>query len=313
VDQFRDLETLLAYILTEMNNFRRNAMKHISIYLIVATIALTTLACGISINLPVTNLKTGPTVTDDIFVPFTPSSIPVDLTLGFGAGELKVAPGAQDALVQGTATYNLTNLKPEVSVDGNQVNIQTGELEIGGIPSLRGNLKNEWDLKLSEVPTNLTINAGAYKSNIELGGLAILSLTVSDGAAEVDVNFSEPNKAEMSTLRYDSGASSVTLGGLANSNAQSVIFKGGAGEYTLDFSGNLQKDMDVRVDTGMSSIIIIVPKGTSARVLYDGGLSNVDVSGEWEKVGNDYYLNGDGPRITINVNLGAGNLQLRNR
>jgi hypothetical protein len=288
-------------------------MKRISILLIVATIALTTLACGISIDLPVTRVSTGPTVTDDILVPFSPSSLPVDLTLSFGAGELKVAPGAQDALVQGTATYNVKELKPEISVDGNQMRIQTGELEIGGIPALRGNLKNEWDLKLSEVPTSLTINAGAYKSNIELGGLSILSLSVSDGAAEVEVDFSEPNRTQMSTLRYETGASSVKLRGLANSNAESVIFKGGAGEYILDFSGDLQQDMDVSVDTGMSSITIIVPKGTSARVLYDGGLSNVDISGDWEKVGNDYYLDGDGPRITINVNLGAGNLELRNR
>jgi hypothetical protein len=288
-------------------------MKRISILLIVATIALTTLACGISIDLPVTRVSTGPTVTDDILVPFSPSSLPVDLTLSFGAGELKVAPGAQDALVQGTATYNVKELKPEISVDGNQIRIQTGELEIGGIPALRGNLKNEWDLRLSEVPTSLTINAGAYKSNIELGGLSILSLSVSDGAAEVEVDFSEPNRTQMSTLRYETGASSVKLRGLANSNAESVIFKGGAGEYILDFSGDLQQDMDVSVDTGMSSITIVVPKGTSARVLYDGGLSNVDISGDWEKVGNDYYLDGDGPRITINVNLGAGNLELRNR
>jgi hypothetical protein len=288
-------------------------MKRISILLIVATLALTTLACGISIDLPVTRVSTGPTVTDDIFVPFSPSSLPVDLTLSFGAGELKVAPGAQDGLVQGTATYNVKELKPEISVDGNQIRIQTGELEIGGIPALRGNLKNEWDLKLSEVPTSLTINAGAYKSNIELGGLSILSLSVSDGAADVEVDFSEPNRTQMSTLRYETGASSVKLRGLANSNAESVIFKGGAGEYILDFSGDLQQDMDVSVDTGMSSITIVVPKGTSARVLYDGGLSNVDISGDWEKVGNDYYLDGDGPRITINVNLGAGNLELRNR
>ena len=288
-------------------------MKQMSILLVVAAVAISTLACGISINLPITRISTGPTVTDEIFVPLTTSSMPVDLTLSFGAGELKVASGAQDALVQGTATYNVEDLKPEVSVDGNRITIQTGEIEIGGIPALRGNLKNQWDLKLSEVPTSLTINAGAYKSTIDLGGLSIQTLSVSDGAAEVDIDFSEPNRAQMSMLRYETGASSVELRRLANSNAQTIVFKGGAGDYTLDFSGDLQQDMDVSVDTGMSSITIIVPKGTLARVLYDGGLSNVDVSGDWEKVGNDYYQNAEGPRITINVNLGAGNLELRNR
>ncbi len=288
-------------------------MNKIAILLMITVLALSALACGITINFPVTNLETGPTVTDDIYVPLTSSSLPMELTLAFGAGELRVSPGARDALVQGSATYNLPDLKPEVSVDNNRVRIETGELEIGGIPNLRGEYKNEWDLKLSDVPMDIRISAGAYKSRIDLGGLSILSLSVSDGAAEVELDFSQPNRVEMSTLRYETGASSVTLRGLANSNAQSVVFKAGAGEYTLDFSGELQRDMDVKIDTGMSSTTIVVPKGVSARVLYDGGLSNVDVSGDWEKVGNDYYLAGEGPRITINVNLGAGNLELRNR
>lgn len=288
-------------------------MKQISILMMIVVIALSTLACGITINFPVTRLRTGPTVTDEIRVPLSPSSEPVDLTLAFGAGELRVEAGAQDALVQGTATYNLPDLKPEVTVNGNQIKIQSGELEIGGIPALRGDYKNEWDIKLGEVPMNLTINAGAYKSRIDLGGLSILSLKVADGAADVELEFSTPNPVEMDTLRYETGASSVSLRGLANSNAQTLIFKAGAGDYTLDFSGVLQRDMDVKIDTGMSSMKIIIPKGVSARVLYDGGLSNVDISGDWEKVGNDYYLNGEGPRITINVNLGAGNLELRNR
>ena len=54
--------------------------------------------------------------------------------------------------------------------------------------------------------------------------------------------------------------------------------------------------MDVTVDSGMSNVKIIVPKGVSARVLYDGGLSNVDLSGDWEKSGDDYLQEGTGPR-----------------
>ena len=127
------------------------------------------------------------------------------------------------------------------------------------------------------------------------------------------MQFSELNQVEMDTLRYDTGASSVDLRGLANTNAASVIFKGGAGDYRLDFSGDLQRDMDVTVDSGMSNVEIIVPRGVTARVLYDGGLSNVDLSGDWEKSGDDYYQEGTGPRLTINVNIGAGNLSLSNR
>ena len=68
----------------------------------------------------------------------------------------------------------------------------------------------------------------------------------------------------------------------------------------------------VTVDAGLSSVTIIVPEGVSARVFVDGGLANVDVGGDWDKLGNEYELSGAGPRLTINVNIGAGNVELRN-
>ncbi len=289
-------------------------MQSKPLVLILSILLLTSLACGVTINLPVSDVKTGPTVTEDIVVPEIESTEPVDLMIDFGAGELKIQPGAEDALVTGTASYNIVDFKPEIQVDDNRVHLKSGNLEIKGIPIINtGDFKNEWDLQLGSAPMNLSVSAGAYKGDVELGGLSLLSVRFTDGAAEVDVQFSEPNQAEMESFRYETGASSVELRGLANTNAADVIFKGGAGDYTLDFSGDLQRDMDVTVDSGMSNIKIIVPRGVNARVLYDGGLSNVDLSGDWEKSGDDYYQEGTGPRLTINVNIGAGNLTLSNR
>jgi hypothetical protein len=289
-------------------------MQYKPLVFILSILLLTSLACGVTINLPVSDVKTGPTVTEEIVVPENESTEPVDLTIEFGAGELNIQPGAENALVTGTVSYNIVDFKPDVLVEGNQVTLKTGNLEIKGIPIINtGDFKNEWDLQLGNSPMNLSVSAGAYNGNIELGGLSLLSVRFTDGAAEVDVQFSELNQVEMDTLRYDTGASSVELRGLANTNAANVIFKGGAGEYRLDFSGDLQRDMDVTVDSGMSNVEIIVPRGVTARVLYDGGLSNVDLSGDWEKSGDDYYQEGTGPRLTINVNIGAGNLSLSNR
>ena len=289
-------------------------MQYKPLVFILSILLLTSLACGVTINLPVSDVKTGPTVTEEIVVPEIESTEPVDLMIEFGAGELNIQPGAENALVTGTVSYNIVDFKPDVLVEGNQVHLSTGNLEIKGIPIINtGDFKNEWDLQLGNSPMNLSVSAGAYNGNIELGGLSLLSVRFTDGAAEVDVQFSELNQVEMDTLRYETGASSVELRGLANTNAASVIFKGGAGDYRLDFSGDLQRDMDVTVDSGMSNVEIIVPRGVTARVLYDGGLSNVDLSGDWEKTGNDYYQEGTGPRLTINVNIGAGNLSLSNR
>ena len=83
-----------------------------SLITIIALLALTTMACGFTFTIPVSNVNTGPTVTEDISVPLPEDAGVVDLSLGFGAGELRVSPGGEEALVQGTATYNVPDFKP---------------------------------------------------------------------------------------------------------------------------------------------------------------------------------------------------------
>jgi hypothetical protein len=278
----------------------------------IAVLALASMACGVTINLP-DKVEVGATVTEDMRVPLPAGHEATQLTLGFGAGELNLAPGAQDALVDGSVTYNVEDLKPDVTVEGNRVNIETGDLDLNGIPNFGDDIKNRWDLKLGDAPMDLTIKAGAYKGVFELGGLALHSLDVGDGAADVSLSFSSPNLAEMDEMRYSTGASNVELSGLANANFDTLDFKGGAGSYSLDFSGDLKRDATVTIDSGLSSLTLIVPEGTWVRLFVDSGLANVDIGGAWEKSGNEYSMDGEGPRLTINVNIGAGSLTLRNR
>jgi hypothetical protein len=121
------------------------------------------------------------------------------------------------------------------------------------------------------------------------------------------------NPIEMDTLRYDTGASRASLSGLANANFKVMDFRSGAGDYRLDFSGELLQNADVSIKSGLSSIVIVVPEGTPATVRFEGGLTNVDVGGEWRTSGNVYTLSGEGPELTISIEMGAGNLELRNR
>ena len=282
-----------------------------SFLIAVIVLALVTMACGLNINLPVRDIKTGPIQTDSINIPAPAGGI-VDVNLAFAAGELNLSPGAGEALIEGTATYNVDDFKPEITTTGSQVRIQTGDLEIRGIPNFERNVRNEWDLRLGEAPMNLRIGAGAYQGRLELGGLALHSLEVNDGAADVEIDFSQPNLVEMDSLRYETGASNVELRNLANANFASLVFRSGAGDYTLDFSGGLQQDASVEIQSGISQVTVIVPEGTAAIVNFEGGLSNVDTQGAWQRNGNQYTLSGDGPTLTIEVDMGAGNLVLRN-
>lgn len=277
-------------------------------------LALVTMACGINITLPSTDMKTGPSVTEDILVPIPATTEEaIDLSLSFGAGEIKLSGGEENDLVSGKATYNVEDFKPIVETDGNEVTIKQGSLNIKGIPNFEDSIKNEWDFKLRNTPLNLHINAGAYSGKFALGGLSLKSLEISDGASDVNLSFDEPNQVEMDVFRYNTGASSVSLAGLANTNAATIIFRGGAGSYTLDFSGELQRDAVVSIEAGISSLAIIVPEGTSAKVTVEGGMSNIDSFGDWEESGNVYTQSGGDYKLTILVKMGAGSVELRNK
>ncbi|MBC8332582.1 MAG: hypothetical protein H8E28_11425 [Anaerolineae bacterium] len=282
---------------------------------VLTALTLATLACGINFNLPInTDIKTGPTTIQEIRVPQPDTTEDIsEITLIFGAGELSLAPGAENNLLEGTATFNVPDLRPNISTRDNRVEISNGSLEINGIPNFQERVKNEWDFQLSDDPLDLSIQAGAYVGSYEFGGLNLQNLHVTDGAAEAHLNFAEPNQSVMTTLRYETGASNLTLSNLANANFETMIFQGGAGSYDLDFSGELQQNCTVFIEAGLSAIKISVPEGTRVTLRTEGGLSNTSIRGNaWEGLGNEYSMPGEGPLLNITVEMGAGNLVLQN-
>jgi hypothetical protein len=278
------------------------------LFFVLIILAFATIACNFNINLPVNSITPGPTVTDDISVAQPGGTGPVNLKLAFGAGTLKLNPGSS-SMVSGTATYNIADFKPEISTNGNSVRIEQGNWKMTGIPNLN-NIKNDWDLSLGNSPMNLTVEAGAYKAEYQFGGLALTNLTIRDGASESEVDFDSANTAEMALLRYETGASSVTLTGLGNANFASLEFDCGAGDYTLDFGGSLQRAGSVHIQTGVSDMTLVIPSGIPVQVTVQGALANVTHGSGWTQNGKVYTQDGTGPGLTITVEIGAGNLTL---
>ncbi|HEX6271026.1 MAG TPA: toast rack family protein [Anaerolineales bacterium] len=270
----------------------------------ILVLALASMACGFSIDLP-ERAKTGPEIEESIMVA-DPESDETRLTISFGAGKLTLSPGAEN-LVDGTATYNVADLKPEVKKNGASVEIRQGDFE--SLPSFN-DMKNEWNLKLGDTPLDLVVQAGAYEGDFELGGLALKSLTVRDGASNVDLSFLEPNQAEMSVLRYETGASDVKLIGLANANFATLTFAGGAGNYTLDFSGELQRNAVVDIESGFGNLTLIVPEDVDAEVTVESAAVNINHGSGWSQNGQKYVQNGSGSTLTVIVKMAAGNLSI---
>jgi len=282
--------------------------------LALSSLLLATLACSFAFDLPSigTNSEAGPTTTQEFDIP-VPSESPVALRIGFAAGQLNIVPADQDALVAGSATYNVEQLAPAVSTTGGTVRMTTGEVDNLNDLNFDFGLNqrtNRWDLTLAPEPMSLQLDGGAFQGQVELGGLAIEDLKVSSGAADFSLSFSEPNRADMGTFEFNTGASSVNLAGLANAGFEQMRFQGGAGDFTLDFTGDLRTDADVRVEAALSSIQLVIPEGINAEVDVQGALANVDVPKGFSASNGAYRQSGQGPTLTIHVQLGAGDLQI---
>jgi hypothetical protein len=289
-------------------------MKPIPVFLALSAMLMATLACSISI--PTVDIMTGPETETVIDVPrLADPSQEAYVTLAFGANELRLSPGAPQGLVSGTVRTNLKDFEPTVTINGADIRIEQGDLDVQGLPNFRADdVINDWDLRLGSDPIRLRITGGAYQGEVDLGGLALTDLYVSDGAASVEVDFSAPNKVEMNSLRYETGASTVELRNLANANFASMNFRSGAGTYTLDFGGTLERDARVDIESGFSTLTIVVPVGTAAEVEVSGGLSSVDAGGAWVmRDSSRYEIEGQGPRIRIDITMGAGTVKLETR
>ena len=277
--------------------------KFISAFLVLA---LASMACGFNFNGP-RRSQPIPEVIEEIQIPY-PDSEEVNLKLSFGAGEMILSPGTSE-LVDGTATYNYEEFKPGFITDEGNIEINMGEEDFNLFPAF-DEIENTWDFELGDQPVNLEIDSGAYKGTFELGGLSLTNLDISDGAADVKVSFSELNQVEMTEFRYSTGASNVRLEGLANANFSVLDFSSGAGDYTLDFSGELQRDATATISSGLSNVIVVIPEGVHAIVTVEGGALNVNADSNWSQHGSVYEQDGEGPTLTIFVDMGAGNLTL---
>lgn len=279
---------------------------HKKITLAFLALALTNTACGFDINLPRQSEPIA-TETKDIRIPY-PNAEEVNLKLSFGAGELILAPGPND-LVDGTAAYNYAEFEPDIIADEGNIEVTMGDNDFRVFPNF-DKIENVWNFKLGDEPMNLRIDSGAYQGRFELGGLSLTNLDINDGAADVELSFSELNKVEMTQFNYSTGASNLKLTGLANANFSVFDFSSGAGDYTLDFSGALQRDAAVSITSGFSNVIVVIPEGVNAIVTVEGGALNVSVDSGWSQNGSVYRQDGEGHTLTILIDMSAGNLTL---
>ncbi len=248
------------------------------------------------------------TVTMPLNIPYPAGTEPVNLTLDFGAAEF-YADAEGRALLEGTVTYNVPALRPELQVRGNSVEVRQ---EARQVPL---NAVNKWQVHFgTERPLMLKVNAGAYDGYWELGGVPIRELEINQGASRSALNFTLPNPIVMEQLVLRTGAADLEMAHLGNARFRRLTFQGGASSYTLDFTGQWTEDASAEIILGVASLRLILPADLAVQVDVQKTLGSVRADQGFIRDGRRYHTpaweTGAGPRLEIVIISGLADIQL---
>jgi hypothetical protein len=180
-----------------------------------------------------------------------------------------------------------------------------------------GKDSNYWNLQFgNRVPLSFDIEAGACDADLDFTGLLVKDLDLELGASSVRVEFRQPNSQPISEIRVEVGASKLRMLGLGNANFEDMVFDGGAGDFTLDFSGDFDHTANVSIDVGIGSLKIRVPEDAGIQIRKESSfLASFSLDkDEFEEVEDDLYQNANFGKtkkeLIFNIEAGLGSVEI---
>ena len=103
----------------------------------------------------------------------------------------------------------------------------------------------------------------------------------------------------------------------ANANVAEMKVEGGAASYKFDFGGQLRRDSNVRISTGVSSLEIVLPSASAARVYPDSVIGGVDVGDGFTSKDRGFWTSaavaGGTPVLSVRATVALGSFKLRQK
>ncbi len=189
-----------------------------------------------------------------------------EIALDISAGEIVVRGADSADLLAGTFRYNRPRLEPEVNVVrglADRARVSVRHLRRGG--TIFGRVRNTWDLTLStRVPIDLDLDCGAGRTDLDLRGLDLKSLTIDMGVGELKADLTGERSRSLD-VTVDGGVGEATFvlpaaigvrvevdGGLGSVNAPGFAKSGRV--YTNEVWGRTEASITISVDAGIGSV-----------------------------------------------------------
>lgn len=234
------------------------------------------------------------------------------VTLRHSAGTLSVRPSDGRLLYAMDLRYDESVFDAVSEFDG-----RTLELGVTGrnreIRIKKGGSAAEMDVRLSrEIPLDLTMQFGAGRAEVDLGGLRLAKLEIATGASETVIDVSRPNPIVLDEAEVVVGAASFTARRLANLNARHITVNAGVGAVVLDLSGAWRRDAGIEIQMGLGSLELRVPRGLGVQLMKQSFLTSLDAPDLTRR--DDAWYSADWSsaerRITIDVDAAFGSVKI---
>jgi hypothetical protein len=228
----------------------------------------------------------------------------LDVQVEYGGGDLRVRPAASGLLYRMLLRYDERQMRPVTAYDR-----ESGRLRLG-VQGVRRNQRAQRGgnatMELAPgIPTDLSLEFGAGRAELELGGLSLRSVDLSAGASETEVRFAAPNRVQAGTVRVASGASRLRMRGLGNARAERFVLDGGVGEATLEFDGAWDRSATLNVEMGLGSLTLRFPRALGVKIQREGFLTRFSPAGMVRRGDAWYSNNWDSARYKLTVQVDA--------
>jgi hypothetical protein len=178
---------------------------------------------------------------------------------------------------------------------------------------------SRWRVSLSRDYTwDIELDLGVTEGKIDLSGLPVAELSLDQGVADCRVYFAEPNPIKMRRMSVDAGVGDLEIMGLGYAGVEDMSFDGGTGDFLLNFDGFRDGFRSARVDVGVGSVTIEIPRDLPVRIESDEGwLNSVSVPRKlFDEVDDDVYETEDfeeaeyGLDIELDIGIGSASIEV---
>ena len=245
----------------------------------------------------------------------------LEIQIDFGAGTIDIKPEDMDEAAKLDIYYSPRYVDYDVDLKmRNGRGRMVLESDIRKHRWDDDDFENEWNLTLStKYPTSLDLDVGACEARLDLSGIPLVDFEIDVGAADLEIEFNEPNPSRMRELNVDCGASSLKIFGLANARAEMMDFDIGAGSCEIDMRGEIEGEGEIDIDVGLGAMEVIISRGGAVMIRGDDNwFSSFDFHGlRLDEIRDGVWVSDDfddaDDRIVFSVDIAMGSVDIHAR